>query len=88
MWLLHLSTFLVASIILINGNTLTTLKQTFSSATTQKPSICDSPLPPIEPEMCCEFPIIFNENVVQKCEMDFTIFDKTVSEIVTDSVRI
>lgn len=49
--------------------------------------ICSIPLPPEEPEMCCDFPNIFNDSVVQDCEIDFATVENSVSEIVTDSVR-
>lgn len=58
-----------------------------TNITSQPTSICEIPLPPVEPEMCCDFPTIFEDSVVQKCELDFASVEKKAGELVTDSVR-
>lgn len=49
--------------------------------------MCSIPLPPVEPELCCNFPNIFSNSIVHDCEIDFATVENSVSEIVTDSVR-
>lgn len=51
-------------------------------------SICDSPSPTIEPEMCCEFPNFFNESIIEKCEIDFALAEKSSANLITDTVNI
>lgn len=56
------------------------------NTSTMKPStwICDEPPPSVDPEICCDFPNIFNNSIVEKCERDH---GKSAGDMMTDSVR-
>lgn len=79
--------FLTSSSFCFNKTTSKNVDSKGSNGTALKPSICDTALPPVEPEMCCDFPTIFNESVVQRCELDHTTGYEKSSEMVTESVR-
>jgi hypothetical protein len=87
--------FTILTVLLLgcDGNThttskLVTLRVMLNQAnTTSSPSICDTPSPTIEPEMCCDFPNFFDSSIVEKCEIDFALAEKSSANLITDSVK-
>jgi hypothetical protein len=59
-----------------------------NNSSTEYPPICDdAPSTNIDPEKCCHFPNFFEDSIVQKCEEENGLTDKSIiSDMVTDSV--
>lgn len=86
MWkLIILTTFLLGC----KANTHSSIKPIpIMAKINNSASICDNPPPTIEPEMCCDLPNFFNETIVEKCEMEFALAEKSSSNLITDSVKV
>lgn len=61
-----------------------------NNSSSEYPPLCDdAPSTNIDPEKCCHFPNFFDDSVVQKCEEENGLTDKTiVGDMVSDSVSL
>lgn len=59
-----------------------------NNSSSEYPALCDdAPSTNIDPEKCCNFPNFFEDSMVNKCEEENGLTDKSIiSDMVTDSV--